>query len=473
MRARRGWLALLLGVVLIGGAAAAVYALPEIVRRVAVARIHAATGRPVSIEAVELNLLTGRVAVRGFRLAERDQTAPFADFDRLEARLHLPSLLRGRIWIRDLSVTDSTVRVVRLPTGEFNFSDLIQASGTTTRPLDVTVDHFALAGGTVTLEDRALAEPRTWTSEQITIEARNVSTRRDDGSAIGRSLTAGAPVSLEIKNLRLYPIHLQATMTIEGADLTPLQVYVPPAAPIVIARGRASTTLTMTLDAREGIRADATGRFEDVALVRPEGGEPFTVVPKLTAEVSGFGFRDGDLQLMRLAVDGAMSVRDASMKSGDRYPLSTVRASVSDLTWPARTPGRLDVLTSIPGGGTLAVVRHRPAPAGREPAAPAPEQPRSRALGRVRAGGGAGDWRRGGGPESERAARRRRAGARAGLAGRQSAVGGRRPAGAPRRPARRGAAASSCAGPRDWSSSACCSANLGARSSAIAPAIFR
>ena len=353
MRARRR-LALLLGLVLIGGAAT-VYSLPQIVRRVAVARIHAVTGRPVSIEAVELNPLTGRLSVRGFRLAERAQPAPFADFDRLEARLHLPSLLLGRLWIRDLIVTGSTVRVVRLPAGDFNFSDLIEASGTVSRPLDVTVDHFALAGGTVTLEDRALAEPRTWTSEQITIEARNVSTRRDDGTAVGRSLTVGAPVSLEIKNLRLYPIHLQATVTMEGADLTPLQVYVPPGAPILIARGRASTALTVVLDSREGIRADATGRFEDVALLRPEGGEPFAVVPNLTAEIAGFGFRDGDLQLARLAVNGAMSVRDVSMKQGGRYPLSTVRASVSDLTWPARTPGRLDLLTSIPGGGTLAV----------------------------------------------------------------------------------------------------------------------
>jgi hypothetical protein len=89
MDTRRRWLALLL-VVLIGGAAAVVYELPEIVRRVAVARIHAITGRPVSIEAVELNLLTGRVTVRGFRLADRDQPAPFADFGRLEARFHLP-----------------------------------------------------------------------------------------------------------------------------------------------------------------------------------------------------------------------------------------------------------------------------------------------------------------------------------------------------------------------------------------------
>jgi Domain of Unknown Function (DUF748) len=354
MRARRRRLALLLGLVLVGSAVT-VYELPQIVRRVAVARIHAVTGRPVSIEAVELNLLTGRLAVQGFRLGERDQPAPFADFGRLEARLHLPSLLLGRLWIRDLVVTDSTVRVVRLPAGDFNFSDLFQSSGTSTGPLDVTVDHFTLSGGTVTLEDRALAEPRTWTSEQITIEARNVSTRRDDGSAVGRSLTVGAPVSLEIKNLRLYPIHLQATVTMEGADLTPLQVYVPPGAPILIARGRASTTLTVTLDSREGLRADAMGRFEDVALLKPEGGEPFAVVPKLTAEITGFGFRDGDLQLAQLAVNGAMSVRDASRKQGGRYPLSTVRVNVSDLTWPARTTGRLDLLTSIPGGGTLAV----------------------------------------------------------------------------------------------------------------------
>ena len=354
MRVRRRWWLTLLGLVLIGGVVTP-YALPRIARWIAISRIHAATGRPVSIEAVELNPMTGRVAVRGFRLGERDRRAPFADFGRLEARLHVPSLLLGRLWIRDLVVTDSTVRVVRLPTGDFNVSDLIRASGATRRPLDVTVERFALTGGAVTLEDRALAEPRTWSSEQITIQARNVSTRRDDGSATGRSLTVGAPVSLEIKNLRLYPIHLQATLTIEGADLTPLQVYIPPAAPILIARGRASTALTVTLDSRQGLRAGGTGRLEDVALRRPDDGEPFAVVPKLTAEIDGFGFRDGGLELAKLAADGVLRVRGTSPKPGGREPLSTLRASVSDLTWPARTPARLDLFAGIPGGARLAV----------------------------------------------------------------------------------------------------------------------
>jgi Domain of Unknown Function (DUF748) len=350
----RGWLTLVV-VLLLAGVAVTVYFLPEIVRSVAVARIHALTGRPVSIAAVELALLSGRFTVRGFRLGERDAPAPLAEFDRLDGRVHLPSLLVGHLWLRELVLTDSTVRVIRLPTGQFNLSDLIESSGTRGRTLDVTVDRFALTGGRVTLEDQALLESRTWTSEQITIEARNVSTRGAQGSAVARSVTAGTPVSIEVTTLRLHPVHLQATVTTEGVDLTPLQVYMPPDAPIVLTRGRASTSVSVSLDARDGLRADVTGRFEDIALVGPDGREPLALVPNLAMEISGFGFREGNLQLQRLTVDGQMSVRDPTATRGPRYPLSRVRASVSDLTWPATTPGRLDVRTSLPGGGSLAL----------------------------------------------------------------------------------------------------------------------
>ena len=103
--------------------------LPELVRRVTVAQIRARTERPVSIEAVDLNLLTGRFTIRGFRLAERDGTTPFADFERLDVRVHLPSLLLGHLWIREVVLSDSTVRVVRLANEEFNVSDLCAGGG--------------------------------------------------------------------------------------------------------------------------------------------------------------------------------------------------------------------------------------------------------------------------------------------------------------------------------------------------------
>jgi uncharacterized protein involved in outer membrane biogenesis len=362
MRARR-WLALIFGVLVIG-LGATLYFLPELIRQVAIVRIRAMTQRSVRIDRVDFNVITGRATVHGFRLAERDGETAFADFKRLDLRLHLPSLLLGHLWLREMVLSDSTVRVVRLPTGEFNFSDLIRRSGTTGRALDVTVDHFVLTGGTVSLEDRAASERRTWTSEQIMIEARNVSTRRDDGSAIGRSVTAGAPVSVEVKNLRLHPIRLQATVTAEGLDLTPARVYLPPDAPVILDRGHASLSVTVALDAHDGIRADATGQFEDIALVRRDGGEPLALVPKMTTQVRSFALREGDVRLAQLAVEGTMSVRDPRAKQGAPFRLSSVRATVADLTWPATTPGRLDLLTSIPGGGTLTVTGTiRPPPA--------------------------------------------------------------------------------------------------------------
>src|SRR4029453_1148531 len=192
MRAHRRLL-LVLALLVAVGAAGTVLGLAPLVRWIAVARIHALTERPVAIEAVTLNLLTGRITGRGLRLAERDGSTPFADVERLDARVRLAPLLLGHIRIRELVVDGSTVRVVRLPGGTFNFSDLIERPGTPMRPLDVAVDRFALSGGTIPLEDRALPEPRTWSSEQISIEAHNVSTRRADGSAVGRSVTAGGP----------------------------------------------------------------------------------------------------------------------------------------------------------------------------------------------------------------------------------------------------------------------------------------
>jgi hypothetical protein len=349
------WLVLIFGILLIA-VIGTLYALPEVVRLGAKARIQAITNRPVAIDAVDLHLLKGEITVRGLRLAERDGQAPFADFERLELRIHLPALLRGHLWIREAVLRNPTVRVVRLAS-DFNFSDLVQSSGTTTqaRAVDVTVDRFALVGGTVTLEDRTLPEARTWTSENIQIEAHNVSTRREDGTAVGTTVMAGAPVRLEIENLRLHPIHLRATVTAQGVDLSLARLYFPPDAPVVLDQGRGSSTLTVALDAAGGLRASGTGQLEDVVLVRPGESEPIARLPKVTTQLTDFAYQDGRLQVGRLEVRSSASIRDPRAGRKASYQVSTLRASIADLTWPIAGPGRLDVQAAVPGGGTLAV----------------------------------------------------------------------------------------------------------------------
>ena len=106
----RRWLAFILGLLVVAGGVA-LYLLPELVRRTAIARIGAMTERPAAIDRVEVNVVTGRVGVHGFRLTERDGQTPFADFKRLDLRLHLPALLLGHLLLREVVLSDPTVRV--------------------------------------------------------------------------------------------------------------------------------------------------------------------------------------------------------------------------------------------------------------------------------------------------------------------------------------------------------------------------
>ncbi|HKZ04530.1 MAG TPA: DUF748 domain-containing protein [Methylomirabilota bacterium] len=355
--------------VLIAGAVAAlailalVIAWPSLVHRLVIARIHALTHRPVSVEAVHLNPLTGRLIVQGLRVHERDGESLFTGFERLEIHFNPLSLLDRHLRIHEARLEAPTTRIVRLPEG-FNISDLTEGSGPPRRWLDVTVTHLVVTRGLATLEDRALAEPRTWTSEGIEIEAHDLSTRRDDGRATARSVTEGAPVSLELRRMRLYPIHLEAVATASNVDLSPARLYLPRDAALVLDRGRATSTLTVTLDARDGLSAHATAEIVDAVMRRPGERDPALEVPRLTLELADLRYQKERLEVGRFELAGAASVKDPRAGARARYQVSTLQASLADVTWPVARPGRLDVRSSVPGGGRLELSgRLRPPPA--------------------------------------------------------------------------------------------------------------
>jgi uncharacterized protein DUF748 len=350
----RRWLAVG-GVALLVAAVGIRSALPELLRVAVVARVQAITGRAATLDAVDVAVWQGRIALRGFRLSDRTGEAePFAEFSQLDLQLRWPALLRGHLWLREVVLRDPTVRVIRYPGDELNMSDLVRPSGETNRILDITVDRFVVANGTATLEDRALPEPRTWRSERMTVEAHNLSSRPQYGNAVATSVTGGAPVSVRIDRLRLYPIDLQATVTIQGLDLAMGQVYLPPDAPVVLDRGRGSMSLNVALEARDGLHLDAGVRIEDAVLTR-RGGAPLARVPVLTATLDGLRFGPTGMALTGLALDGSGAVVDPSAGAPARFAPTTFRARVTDLTWPVSSPAGLDLLTRVEGRGSLAV----------------------------------------------------------------------------------------------------------------------
>ena len=214
----------------------------------------------------------------------------------------------------------------------------------------------------MTFEDRALRELRTWRSEHR-VEARNLDPagRRPCGRAVRHRRAPSLGLTTK---LRLRPIHLEAVAKTTGLDLGLARLYFPPDAAVVLEQGRASSTLEVVLDARAGVRATVTGELADVVLVRPGERDPVAVLPKTALRLSELVYREDALSIGRLELTGSASVRDPSAGRGGRYQVSTLRASIADVTWPVTAPGRLDVESSVPGGGMVRLTGAlRPPPA--------------------------------------------------------------------------------------------------------------
>src|SRR5688572_1916601 len=136
--------------------AAMVVMLPDIVRRAAVWRLEALTQRRVTIDRVEVNVFTGDVAVHGLSIADRDEPGDLARAELIRARLHRRSLLELHVWVKDLVVERSSVRIVRFAGNRFNISDLLDRPPRPPSGIGVTIDHMRVTDGTVILEDRTL-----------------------------------------------------------------------------------------------------------------------------------------------------------------------------------------------------------------------------------------------------------------------------------------------------------------------------
>ena len=310
-RRRTIWLAVLVLLVLLGGAF--LWALPELIRRQAVTRIPGITGRAVSIGDIDLNLFTGRLVVKGFRLAERDPRQAFVEFERLEARWSWPSLLGAHIRLKDVRLVAPTVQLARTSPTEFNFSDLlglIPPADPKAKPSrwKFTMERLGLVLGNIVLRDDAVSPPAKWRIQGLTIEAGDLTTRA--GQPAGRlaiqSKVGDSPFELSSNEIRLAPGAVSLGLSIKDFDLTQILPYVPPTAPAGPYAGRLGFNLRISFErGNEGVtRAVATGEagLDALQLIRRDGPAPFMTVPRLRVKI-----KEADL-LSRLIVISAVEI---------------------------------------------------------------------------------------------------------------------------------------------------------------------
>ena len=370
------WLIVLAVLVVVG--IAFIWTLPEIVKWQALKQIPAITGRAASIEDIDINLFTGRVAIKKFRLAEPDPAQAFVEFERLDVRVVPWSAIFGHIRVAEFVLTAPTVKLVRVSATVFNFSDILARLATSagepppppTEPKaksrwTIGIDRFALIRANLTAIDRAVTPVSEWKVQDLSIEAGNLTTK--PSGPVGRLEVHGAlnssPIEFSAEDIDLTPTSFGGKFSIQNFSLLQIRPYLPPTLPASLESGIAGITMTLKLElARGGQGGLAVGlvtgdlTLTSLALAQPGKATPFLTVPRI-----GVGLKEVNL-VSRVVTISSVDIEGLDLKA--------VRDKQEQID--------LLELTKKPepaGGAPAPATSAKPSAAPAKPAAPAPAPP--------------------------------------------------------------------------------------------------
>ena len=344
----RLWLIVMGSIAVVGGAF--LWALPEIIRRTAVVQIPKLTGRAASIDDVDLNLFTGRLALKKLRLAERDPAEAFITADRIDLRISPLSLVIGHVRLTEFRLTTPTVRIVRTGPVEFNFSDLLARlpPDEPKKPKSrwtMSIERLVLASGAILFSDRAVSPAREWNLRGITVEAGGLTTRaaQQPGHVDFQARLNDAPFDANAGSIILTPGKVALHVSLKRFDLTQARPYLPPDLPVSLEAGMLGVAVEIGVE-REGealTRAAVSGdvRVEGLSLAQASGAVPFVTLPRATVAIKELDALGRSLVLTNVEVEGP-EVKAVRNSAGDIDLLGLTKPRV-DSGAPSGHPARV------------------------------------------------------------------------------------------------------------------------------------
>jgi len=338
-----------------------IFALPVVVRRVATQKLNTLTGRAVALERVELNLFTGRVALNGFRLAQRDSAEPAVEIERLELRVAPTSLIGDHMRVVDLTVTRPKLYVTRLAADRYDFSDLLalipppdpakKPSSTT-----VTVQRLRVIGGGLVARDQVPQPASVWRIEGLDVDASGIGTGRDapPGRLAVHALVNDTKLALEASSVEVGAGRLAARVTLDGFDLAAARAYLPADLPAAPTAGRVTLDLTVAAeraaDGTPSVRIAGDARVDGLSVVQRAQPDAFLTIGHVAVKIKDARPLARDVTLAAVEIDG-LDLRARRDRAG-RIDLEGLAepapASPAGVPAPSATPAAAPTGPSAP-----------------------------------------------------------------------------------------------------------------------------
>src|SRR5882724_7488152 len=324
-RARKILVGVLVAAVVLGGLFLAV--LPEVVRRVAIAQVPKLTQRILLLDDVDLNLFTGHLALKGVTVHKLGGNERAYEIERVDVRIDYLPFFVHHVRVTEITVVAPKLQVLRRGPAEFDFSDLLdlfkggepskEPSKWTVTLERVTVQHLTGVG-----RDQTTSPESVWRLDDLNLAA--------NGLMIGPGARPGrlqlsfklndAPITVTSDSLVLAPLAAKASATVEGFDLAPVRVYLPPSVPAAPRAGRVS--LAMAVAVELGPTGLKSGKVQGkvttagVEVFQTGRAEPFLKISRLDLEIKEADLAARSVLISSLGIEGlaGRAVRDAQAR---------------------------------------------------------------------------------------------------------------------------------------------------------------
>ncbi|MFB3925354.1 MAG: DUF748 domain-containing protein [Syntrophales bacterium] len=102
------------------------FILPPVFKSLLLDKIEGETGRKASIDKIRTNPYTLSVRISGLVIRERNGRDVFASIEDFFIKPGISSIYKGALIVKELTVTQPYIKVIRTKEGEYNFSDLLK-----------------------------------------------------------------------------------------------------------------------------------------------------------------------------------------------------------------------------------------------------------------------------------------------------------------------------------------------------------
>ncbi len=291
------------------------FALPPIVKHVAVGKMSEMLHRPVAIKSISINPYALSLNVEGLEIKEQEGSDTFAGFDSLYVNLQAASLFRWGPVLNEIKLVNPTFRVVRAEADRFNFSDLIEEFGAKPKteesgPIPAfSLNNIQITGGKVEFDDRVVNEKHV--VNEITLMLPFVSSMAYATEIFVEphfsATINGAPLSLTGKSKPFADTReSEFVLALNNLQLPKYFDYSPVNLPVKMESGTLDTDLTLAFREEPGnipkLLLSGAATVKNLRVVE-SSGTPLVALGQLDVAVGSADLLGGKFTIDKIAMD--------------------------------------------------------------------------------------------------------------------------------------------------------------------------